>query len=40
MHFFRFNDERVVDLWHVWDVTTLMRQLGAPALDMSVGQAA
>ena len=40
MHFFRYEDGRVVDLWHVWDVTTLMRQLGAPAPDMKVGQAA
>lgn len=40
MHFFRYKNGRVVDLWHVWDVTKLMRQLGAPAPDTKVGQAA
>lgn len=40
MHFFRYKDGRVVDLWHVWDVMKLMRQLGAPAPDTKVGQAA
>jgi len=36
MHFFRYKDGRVVDLWHVWNTTELMRQLGAPAPDMKV----
>ena len=40
MHFFRYKDGRVVDLWHVWDLTKLMRQLGAPAPDLRVGQPA
>jgi len=36
MHFFRYKDGRVVDLWHVWNTTELMRQLGASAPDMKV----
>jgi steroid delta-isomerase-like uncharacterized protein len=34
MHFFRYRDGRVVDMWHVWDTLKLMRQLGAPAPDL------
>jgi steroid delta-isomerase-like uncharacterized protein len=40
MHFFRYKDGRVVDLWHVWDMPRLMRQLGAPAPEARVGQGA
>jgi steroid delta-isomerase-like uncharacterized protein len=40
MHFFRYREGRVVDLWHVWDVPKLMRQLGAPAPDLRAGQPA
>ena len=40
MHFFRYKDGRVVDLWHVWDVMKLMRQLGVPAPDTKLGQTA
>jgi predicted ester cyclase len=29
MHFFHYQDGRLVDMWHVWDVPALMRQLGA-----------
>jgi steroid delta-isomerase-like uncharacterized protein len=29
MHFFRFADGRVSDLWHLWDTPGLLRQLGA-----------
>jgi predicted ester cyclase len=28
MHFLRVVDEKVTDLWHVWDIPALMRQLG------------
>jgi steroid delta-isomerase-like uncharacterized protein len=38
MHFFRYKDGRVVDLWHVWDMPRLMRQLGAPAPEAKVGR--
>ena len=34
MHFFRYKDGRLVDMWHVWDVPALMRQLGAPAPEV------
>lgn len=37
MHFFRYENGRVADLWHVWDTLGLMRQLGAPAPDLRVG---
>ncbi|HXX78216.1 MAG TPA: ester cyclase [Ktedonobacteraceae bacterium] len=30
MHFVRMIDGKATDLWHVWDVAGLMRQLGAP----------
>jgi len=30
MHFVRMTDGKATDLWHVWDVAGLMRQLGAP----------
>jgi steroid delta-isomerase-like uncharacterized protein len=40
MHFFRYKDGRVVDLWHVWDMPMLMRQLGVPAPGAQVGQPA
>jgi predicted ester cyclase len=36
MHFFRYEDGVVADLWHVWDTMALMRQLGAPAPDLRV----
>ena len=29
MHFFRYEDGRVADLWHLWDTPGLARQLGA-----------
>ncbi len=29
MHFFRYEDGRVTDLWHLWDTPGLARQLGA-----------
>jgi steroid delta-isomerase-like uncharacterized protein len=29
MHFVRLIDGKTTDLWHVWDVAGLMRQLGA-----------
>jgi steroid delta-isomerase-like uncharacterized protein len=35
MHFFRYKDGRLVDMWHVWDVPALMRQLGTPAPEVS-----
>lgn len=31
MHFVRLIDGKTADLWHVWDVAGLMRQLGAAA---------
>lgn len=31
MHFIRLIDGKTTDLWHVWDVAGLMRQLGAAA---------
>jgi steroid delta-isomerase-like uncharacterized protein len=37
MHFFRYENGRVKDMWHVWDTLALMRQLGAPAPDLRVG---
>ena len=40
MHFFRYQDGRVVDLWHVWDTLKLMQQLGAPAPDLRVHRVA
>jgi steroid delta-isomerase-like uncharacterized protein len=40
MHFFRYKDGRLVDMWHVWDVPALMRQLGAPAPEVSAGKTA
>jgi predicted ester cyclase len=39
MHFFRYEDGRVADLWHLWDTMGLMRQLGAPVPEMSVAPA-
>lgn len=36
MHFFRYQDGRVADLWHVWDTLGLLRQLGVPAPDLRV----
>ena len=30
MHFFRYRGDRLVNLWHVWDTGSLMRQLSAP----------
>jgi steroid delta-isomerase-like uncharacterized protein len=38
MHFFRYKDGRLVDLWHVWDVPALMRQLGAHAPEVKAEQ--
>jgi predicted ester cyclase len=29
MHFLRFVDGKNTDLWHVWDTTSMMRQMGA-----------
>jgi steroid delta-isomerase-like uncharacterized protein len=29
MHFFRYEGDRVTDLWHLWDTPGLARQLGA-----------
>ncbi len=29
MHFFRYRGDRLIDLWHVWDTGSLMRQLSA-----------
>jgi steroid delta-isomerase-like uncharacterized protein len=40
MHFFRYKDGRVIDMWHVWDTLKLMRQLGASAADLRVGSPA
>lgn len=37
MHFFRYENGRLKDLWHVWDTLGLMRQLGVPAPDLRVG---
>lgn len=31
MHFVRLLDGKTTDLWHVWDMAGLMRQLGAAA---------
>lgn len=31
MHFFRYAEGRVTDLWHLWDTPGLLRQLGAGA---------
>jgi steroid delta-isomerase-like uncharacterized protein len=31
MHFVRLQEGKTTDLWHVWDVAGLMRQLGAAA---------
>lgn len=36
MHMFRYSGERLADLWHVWDTTTLLRQLGAPMPEVRV----
>ena len=38
MHFFRYRDGHLTDLWHVWDTPRLMRQLGAEAPDVRVPQ--
>jgi predicted ester cyclase len=37
MHWFRYEDGKVADLWHVWDTLGLMRQLGlqAPAVRVA-----
>ena len=40
MHFFRYKDGRLVDLWHVWNTLKLMQQLGVPAPDLRVGSVA
>jgi hypothetical protein len=37
MHMFRYCGDRLADLWHVWDTTALLRQLGAPMPEMRVG---
>ena len=37
MHMFRYSGDRLADLWHVWDTTALLRQLGAPMPEMRVG---
>ena len=29
MHFFRYEGGQCIDLWHVWDVPSLMQQLSA-----------
>jgi len=29
MHFLRFVDGKNTDLWHVWDIASMMRQMGA-----------
>ena len=39
MHFFRYREGRLTDLWHVWDTPRLIRQLGAEAPDLRVTQA-
>ena len=40
MHFFRYRDGRLIDLWHVWDTPRLIRQLGAEAPEVRVTQTA
>jgi len=35
MHFLRWVDGKNTDLWHVWDVAGMMRQLGVPAAPPS-----
>jgi predicted ester cyclase len=37
MHMFRYGGDRLADLWHVWDTTALLGQLGAPMPEMRVG---
>jgi predicted ester cyclase len=37
MHMFRYSGDRLADLWHVWDTTALLGQLGAPMPEMRVG---
>ena len=37
MHFFRYRDGRLADLWHVWDTGNLLRQLGVGAPPVEVG---
>ncbi len=36
MHMFRYSGDQLADLWHVWDTTALMRQLGAPMPEVRV----
>jgi predicted ester cyclase len=36
VHFFRYDEERVTDMWHTWNTLLLARQLGAPAPDLRV----
>jgi predicted ester cyclase len=36
MHKFRYSGDTLADLWHVWDTTALLRQLGAPVPEMRV----
>jgi predicted ester cyclase len=36
MHMFRYSGDQLADLWHVWDTTTLLRQLGAPMPEVRV----
>jgi predicted ester cyclase len=40
MHFFRYRNERLIDMWHVWDVPALMRQLGVPAPEVKAERVA
>ncbi len=40
MHFLRWVDGKNTDLWHVWDVPGMMRQLGVPAAQPSAGPVA
>jgi predicted ester cyclase len=37
MHMFRYSGDRLADLWHVWDTTALLGQLGAPMPELRVG---
>jgi hypothetical protein len=36
MHMFRYSGDRLADLWHVWDTTALLRQLGGSMPEMRV----
>lgn len=36
MHMFRYSGDTLADLWHVWDTTALLQQLGAPVPEMRV----